>query len=98
MDRRMIGIRLVTQFRTVRLVTRLTVETRFRGEDIWMTTVTPDKISDNNNHTGSNPVLTTKMKTSRNMEYVKTSFLSENDKLIGLSLGIYKIIVRWRNW
>jgi hypothetical protein len=36
------------------------------------------------------------MKTSRNMEYVKTSFLSENDKLIGLSLGIYKIIVRWR--
>ena len=98
MDRRMIGIRLVTQFRTVRLVTRLTVETRFRGDCIRMTTVTPDKISDNNNHTGSNPVLTTKMKTSRNMEYVKTSFLSENDKLIGLSLGIYKIIVRWRNW
>jgi hypothetical protein len=30
------------------------------------------------------------MKTSRNMEYVKTSFLSENDKLIGLSLGILK--------
>jgi hypothetical protein len=45
---------------------------------------------------GSSPVLTTKMKTSRNMEYVKTSFLSENDKLIGLSLGIYKIIVRGR--
>ena len=40
---------------------------------------------------GSNPVLTTKMKTSRNMEYVKTNFLSENDKLIGLSLGISKI-------
>ena len=47
---------------------------------------------------GSSPVLTTKMKTSRNMEYVKTSFLSENDKLIGLSLGIYKIIVRYHNW
>ncbi|NBO36417.1 hypothetical protein EBU91_02615 [bacterium] len=41
-------------------------------------------------NTGSNPVLTTKMKTSRNMEYVKTSFLSKNDKLIGLSLGILK--------
>ena len=40
---------------------------------------------------GSSPVLTTKMKTSRNMEYVKTNFLSENDKLIGLSLGISKI-------
>ena len=35
--------------------------------------------------------MTTKMKTSRNMEYVKTNFLSENDKLIGLSLGISKI-------
>ena len=42
-------------------------------------------------YTGSNPVLTTKMKTSRNMEYVKTNFLSENDKLIGLSMGISKI-------
>jgi hypothetical protein len=40
--------------------------------------------------TGSNPVLTTKTKTSRNMEYVKTNFLSENDKLIGLSLGVLK--------
>ena len=48
--------------------------------------------------TGSNPVLTTKMKTSRNMEYVKTNFLSENDKLIGLSLGISKINSQVAEW
>ena len=79
MDRRMIGIRLVTQFRTVRLVTRLTVETRFRGDCIRMTTVTPDKISDNNNHTGSNPVLTTKNKIIINMKKYHLTILRNGE-------------------